>query len=190
LIAFKPIDGSHNATCLSTAILDAAEEFGIQNHIQVVTSDNASVNSATFKLLEESDRMKGFQVIDCTVSCMAHALNLTAQRILEAIDCDQNQINENELSKDESIERLEEPEDHKDATDRSDAAVAMIFRIARKIVAKIRTSNIFSEALASQQAVMGLPTLRLIWDCCTRWNSIHAMVQRLIKLQPAMDIVC
>ncbi|KAF8241184.1 hypothetical protein K440DRAFT_472610, partial [Wilcoxina mikolae CBS 423.85] len=82
LLAFKPIDGCHNASCLSTAILDTAEEFGIQNHIQAITSDNASDNSATFKLLEESDRMKGFRVIDCTVSCMAHVLNLSAQQIL------------------------------------------------------------------------------------------------------------
>jgi len=129
-------------------ILLAFKPIGIEDYVRAITSDNASLNNDTFNGLEESGRIKGFRVADCAVSCMGQVLNLSAQQVLEAIDCHQDPIDENDLSNDSPMEHLEEPEDHEDMNGDSDAAVGMIFQIACCIVAKIRTSNILFKALA------------------------------------------
>jgi hypothetical protein len=31
---------------------------------------------------------------------------------------------------------------------------------------------------------------KLVLDVCTRWNSTHQMIKRLIQLRPAVDLLC
>jgi hypothetical protein len=192
LLAFEPVLGSHNASNLSAVILSTLEAFGINERIRAITSDSASVNTATFQALEDSGRMGNFTVKNCTVRCMAHAMNLSAQKILSVLDKDTDPINEEALARDRTIEHTPNtpPANDFDPTEECDAAVAKIFRIARKIIAKIRKSNLLTEALEDILKKKCMPVLKLILDVRTRWNSTHFMVQRLLKLRPAIDILC
>jgi hypothetical protein len=53
----------------------------------------------------------------------------------------------------------------------SEAAVAKIFCVARKIISKIRKSNLLLQALEDRLRAIGLPMLKLVLDVRTRWNS-------------------
>jgi hypothetical protein len=195
LLTFKPMRGSHDAEALSDTILECLEELGINNHIRAITADNASSNLAAFRKLEQSGRMQSFSIQHCTVRCMAHAINLSAQDVMEEIDRDLDPIDEDALSKDEIWKASDPRQPHDDQDDfdmeaAGEAAVAKIFWVARKIISKIRKSNLLSEALEDRQRTMGLPTLKLILDVRTRWNSTHDMIKRLIENRLAVDFLC
>ena len=61
---------------------------------------------------------------------------------------------------------------------------------ARKIIAKVRSSNRLWESLQAQAQAARIPTKRPILDMSIRWNSTHAMLERLLELRPAIHAVC
>jgi hypothetical protein len=120
-------------------------------------------------------------------------MNLSAQQILSELDKDTDPINEDALARDNTVEENNTPPinpNNIDPAEECDAAVAKIFRVARKIIAKIRKSNLLTEALEDQCRRMGMLVLKLVLDVRTRWNSTHYMLQRLLKLRSAVDVVC
>jgi hypothetical protein len=109
-------------------------------------------------------------------------------KILRILDGDNEAVNEDDLSRDDTTESPSRQ--HADTTDEQ-AAVAAILYIARKIVAKVRKSTHLWEVLERFQLVQEMkPAKKLILDVCTRWNSTHHMVRRLIQLRSAVDPLC
>jgi hypothetical protein len=186
LLAFRPLPASHNAERQAAILTAVTEEFGITGHIRSITSDNASINQAMANVLQTDERWGKFTVQDCFVGCFAHILNLAAQEILTVLNVDKEAVNEDKLSKDDTAE----PDITRADTDNEQAAVAAILHVARKIVAKTRKSNILGEALAEFERVKGLKQLKLLLDVCTRWNSTHLLIQRLLEVRPAVDRMC
>jgi hypothetical protein len=119
------------------------------------------------------------------VGCFAYIFNLAAQEILTVLNIDQEAVNEDDLSRDNTAES-----DSQADTENEEAAVATILDIARKIVAKTRKSTHIWEALTTFERVKGLKENKLVLDVCTWWNSTHHMIKRLIELRPAVDLMC
>lgn len=55
----------------------------------------------------------------------------------------------------------------------------------RSITTFFRKSTIACHVLHEKQKVLGLPEHKLMTDVCTRWNSAHDMLERLVE-QPAL----
>jgi hypothetical protein len=188
LLAFRPLAGSHDAENKAEVVTTVTEEFGITGHIRSITADDAATNEAMCAVVAQDERWGKFTVRDCFVGCFAHTLNLAAQEILRVLDGDKEAVNEDDLSCDNTIESPSRQE--ADTTDQQ-AAVAAILHIARKIVAKVRKSTHLWEVLERFQSVQELkPVKKLVLDVCTRWNSTHHMVRRLIQLRSAVDPLC
>ncbi|XP_034062087.1 zinc finger BED domain-containing protein 4-like [Gymnodraco acuticeps] len=54
---------------------------------------------------------------------------------------------------------------------------------ARKLVGYFRSSTLAKEKLVSVQRQLGRPTLKLLQEVETRWNSTYHMLQRLVDLR-------
>jgi hypothetical protein len=186
LLDFEHLPGSRNAENQAQSIKNCVEDYGIQNSVRCITADNAAVN--TKSMVELEHLLPEFSRKDCSIGCMAHALNLSAQKILKELKADSDPINESEarLIADETVENLADLRQDGD----SEAAVAAIFRVARKIVVKVRNSHLLEEALTRQCGAQNMDPVNLILDVKTRWNSTYAMLRRLLRLRRPLDIVC
>jgi hypothetical protein len=116
------------------------------------------MNIASFRTLEND--LPGFVAKDSTIRCMAHAMNLAAQAILRVLKADREEFQQ----KDENLVR-----DQSDEGARSEADIAAIFRVARKIILKISFSHLREEALRRYCHAEQIPTLELIRDVGTRF---------------------
>ena len=89
LIGFERLRGSHTADNMVTAVMKVLKLYGIEDHSNCISSDNASVNDAIFNKLEY--QLPSWSRRDGQIRCFAHVLNLAAQTVLvslnsEAID--------------------------------------------------------------------------------------------------------
>jgi hypothetical protein len=135
LLNFGHLPGSHEAENQEGSIKKCAEDYGIQNSVRCLTADNAAVNAKSMVELEQL--LPAFSRKDCSIGCMAHALNVSAQNLLKERKADIDPINESEarLNADETMENSADRQNGGNSED-SEAAVVAIFRVARKIVVK------------------------------------------------------
>ena len=136
-------------------------------HIRAITTDSASVNIKMIQILEKS--LKSFNATDAHIRCMAHVINLGAQKLLDnlkATATDNETMDENSIA----------PPD----------ISGVLWRV-RRIVIKVRALNLIWEA---QVSAAKLPSLHLILDMRVRWNSTHDMLNRFIQLRPAIHAIC
>jgi hypothetical protein len=63
-----------------------------------------------------------------------------------------------------------------------DALVARCSKLAEYFHRSAKAAYVLEE----KQRLLDMPVLKLIQRCETRWNSVHAMVQRIVRMQPAL----
>jgi hypothetical protein len=161
LLVFRHFPGSHSAEQLSKFTSNVLKEWGIDGtSIRTITSDSDATNLASFRVLEND--LPGFMAKDSTIRCMAHAMNLAAQAILRVLRADRDEFQQ----KDEHLVR-----DQSDEGARSEADIAAIFRVARKIILKTSFSHLREEALRQYCHAEQIPALELIRDVGTRFVS-------------------
>jgi len=146
--------GSHTADNLRKALLCTLEKYGIGPSQSCVTCDNAAVMPAVCRVLDQS--LRGWKKKDNPVLCMAHIINLAAQKILKNL---KGQPVEDEEAADlVAIQRVEDgvyPE--------------AVLRKVRYIMAKLRASPSFSEALEKEAQVVGLKFPKPVMDMRVRY---------------------
>ena len=137
LLGFERLRGSHSAQALCEVVVDVLKKYNITGAIRAITADSASVNTAMFRnfKLEYGGLLHEFTTEDCHIRCMGHVINLAVQTLLKtlratAID------NEAKLVDEEDGDNLST------GTTLSQASFK-----ARKIIAKIRSSNHLWESL-------------------------------------------
>ncbi|KAJ8895565.1 hypothetical protein PR048_000901 [Dryococelus australis] len=121
---------------LNAQLRSIAEEWGIDNKIVVVVTDNAPNIVSAVKLSSWRH-----------VPCFAHTANLTVQSSLQTIS---------------AIEKIK--------------TIFEFFKRSSSALAKLK----------STQEQMGLPSLKLIQDVPTRWNSTYYMMSRILRIKEAV----
>lgn len=122
VIGFKRLHGSHTAENLCSVLIKCLREFSIENHIQCVTADNHKVNDALFDRLE--GQMLGWRKKHGQVRCMAHVMNLAAQKIISSLKA------ESTVTKSEALMAEEE-------VGMPESSPAGVLKMARHIMSKI-----------------------------------------------------
>ena len=140
LLAFRPFRGQHTADRLAAELASICIDYGISgDSIRSITADSEATNFAAFHKLERL--LPGYTYQDTAVHCIAHAMNLSAQSILQVLRADRDQYKQisNQGIADDNTD--EGPTRSHGNTLRSEADVAAIFRCIRKIVLKIKASD-------------------------------------------------
>ena len=171
LIGFERLRGSHTAENMTVAIMKVLRMYGIEDYINCITTDNASVNDAIFKELEF--HLLSWSQHDGQIRCLAHVLNIAAQTVLTTL-------------KSEAREAEVVLEGWEESGNEEIGPAATLSRL-RRIIAKIRSSTTLWEALKTEAQAVKLDWLAPILDVRIRWNSTHKMIERALKLRPALD---
>ena len=177
LLGFERLSGSHSAQALGEVTINILNRFHIAGSLRAITADSASVNTAMFRNFEKEAMLSGFTQEDCHVRCMGHVINLAVQTLLKALRV---------TALDNEAHLVDE--DDTNLTDRSQIYAASYK--SRKIIAKIRSSHRLWESLEAQSQAARISPKRPILDMPVRWNSTHAMLERILELRPAIDAVC
>jgi hypothetical protein len=69
------------------------------------------------------------------------------------------------------------------------AQIDAITAVCNKVVGHFHHSTVALKALEEKQRMMNIPKHRLIASCCTRWNSVCDMFNRLCEQRPAISSV-
>lgn len=150
VLSFKRLRGSHTAENLAAVTHKVLIDFGLEDHIKCITADNATVNDCMFKILEHT-RLPGWTRKDGHVRCMAHVINLSAQRILKSLKSEAL-IPEGILAEAEA------------GASTSENSPSCILKMARKIASKIRAFNLLWEALEAQCIAVKITAKKILLD--------------------------
>ena len=153
LLGFERLRGSHTAESLSHVCLSVLERFNLIEHIRATTTDNASTNTKMLSLLARS--LPGFHAKDDHIRCMAHVINLAVQELLSHLRVtasEQYQDQSHAFQQQTAIERIPQ-----------------VFAKARRIISKIRASNLLWESFEAQTLAAKLPALKLVLDMPVRY---------------------
>jgi hypothetical protein len=173
VIAFKLLRGSHTAANIAAVVLRVLKDWNIEQHIREITTDNASVNDKMF-----SDIQKLKPVIERThtqIRCMAHIINLAAQAILTNLKAE---ATEHEAVMADELHLVSQPT--------ISCGPSEILRNCRRIISKIRASNLLWDALVLHCQTTKIKFLHPILDMRIRWNSSFNMIDRMLYLRPAI----
>lgn len=174
LLGFERLRGSHTAESLSRVCLAVLERFHLVEHIRGITTDNASTNTKMLRLLARS--LPGFNAKDDHIRCMAHVINLAVQELLSHLRVTASEHYDNlSVNQQTGIDRIPQ-----------------VFAKARRIISKIRASNLLWESFEAQTLAAKLPALKLVLDMPVRYVIQTSLVQfyYLFKIDGTQPTIC
>jgi hypothetical protein len=90
LLGFEPIHRTHTGAKLSAVFLERLQQFDIQDHVLVITTDNASNNNTLIISIQES--MQSLDLLNNTlivrIPCLAYVIQLSLKELLGLIKAD------------------------------------------------------------------------------------------------------
>ena len=172
LLAIPPLGESHTGEALCTAFEATCRDFGVMSKLLAITTDNASNNDTFLGHLETACGQQGIQFSreSAHVRCVAHIINLAAQRFLGALDS--------------ATPGSEDGSGEQRVVD--DETAGFILRL-RGLVVKVRDSPQRRKKFARQCTHSGISPKELILDVPTRWSSTYAMIERALELRDPLD---
>jgi hypothetical protein len=172
LLDIPSLGEDHTGETLCTAFETTCRDFGVMSKLLAITTDNASNNDTFLGHLEAACKQQDirFDRRSTHVRCIAHIINLAAQRFLGALDS--------------AIPGSEDACDEQHIAD--DGTAGFISRL-RWLVVKVRDSPQRRTKFARQCVHSGISAKGLIVDVRTRWNSTHAMIERALELREPLD---
>lgn len=169
VLAFRHLRGSHTGDSLANVVLEKLEEFNLIEHLLCITADNASVNDKLCKVLEV--KLQGLGVgwkrKDGQIRCMAHVLNLAAQKIMVTLRAEAN-VAECILA--EGMGDASSQSDGSDSEDKNDLEVIpnRVLQKVCQLLSKIRASNLLWEALEREAIAVKIKPLSPLLDMKVR----------------------
>ena len=101
--------------------------------------------------------------------CLDHVINLIVKRFVLKIE---STSNEDEFELSETDENVI-----------PDSAYDETVQKVRQLTRKIKGTSQLNHKLAKLQEAMGRRPLEIIYDVCTRWNSLYSSLQRFLDLK-------
>lgn len=144
-----------------------ASEQMEESHTGVNIAQRLTEIASTFKIVE---KVQGF-IHDNAANCNVAARELAKQHGWNHQPCVGHTL---QLSVKEGL---------------TDRPIAQMLATARRIVGYFNRSSVAMTKLHKTREQQGQKQLGLVQDCPTRWNSTHAMLERLEKMEMAVTLV-
>ncbi|PIL25420.1 hypothetical protein GSI_13310 [Ganoderma sinense ZZ0214-1] len=214
ILDFIKLTSAHTADNLAEKLLECFREFGIENKVLGITSDNAKTNDAMMrhlKMLHPESRGP-----DGRVRCFAHILSLVVKAVMSQFGRrkgkalpheiqalrDPNDQDDGdgirpgdmdasrEAADDEVIENMEE--DHPEL--RIDDQDVKLVQVALEKIARLSQRVWYSPQIRAELARLagdaGINSEVLVRMVKTRWNTVATVLARALELRPVLDDLC
>jgi hypothetical protein len=194
---FVPLKGSHSGQNLAQSFISAAGQSKIRS-LSAIVCDNASNNNTFMATLEKMsleqdlDQLEGFDADSNRQRCLPHTVNLICKAFLKTLfGKDKNEDDESSSEEETEGEDLNLPVlGIKDVADFDMVKDDNPLNKLRKLIKKIRGSTQMMEKFDHICASNKIPTLKVIIDVSTRWNSTFDMSVRAMNLKGALIDIC
>ncbi len=170
LLAFKETT-EHAGVSMAELVKATLDDFSITNHLGCLTMDNASNNNTLVQSLaelieyEDSSAAALWNPTESRIRCFPHILNLAMQAFLNELGyCGNENLDDNDTSKYRAL-------------------ILRIKYLAHKLLNSSKQQKLFEVHCSNHE----IPKLMLKMDVRTRWNSTFYMLQRALRLRPAID---
>lgn len=174
------LSGSHEGVNIAAAFWKVIKDYNLVEKLLSVTTDNAYNMDTMFAELEKLASLCGitFDSKNYRVRCFAHIMNLACQAMIHCVgDGDPAKYTSDSESDDES-------EDNQ-----SKAKELPVIAKLRKGIVAIRRSPQRRELFFRQCIAAGIVKPKIVLrDVRTRWNSTHAMIERVMELREPYDL--
>lgn len=173
LLALRPVDG-HRGSDIAAILLPVIETFAIRANLGAFQMDNASNNDTALQALAAD--IPTLDVRESRLRCLGHIINLVVKALLYGTGSSQ-------------LEKQLANAGDKEAFKiwRQRGAIGHLHNLVTYITRKESRIRNFETA---QRVTGNDVTLQLIKDLGVRWNSTFAMIERALKLQPAIQRYC
>ncbi|QRV91329.1 hAT family dimerization protein [Ceratobasidium sp. AG-Ba] len=195
LIAFRRVKGEHSGANLGRVLFSIFEEFGILSKLGHITLDNASNNDTLMAELEVVFRERGLVTFGRTLNrirCFPHVINLCVNTILKELPKAAEWFRDQAAANGDTLDG--------DVLDYLLALESCVVKTVRESVEGMRKSGQRRDGFAESTRLGNLhglfkdelgesiilPVLQLLRDSKTRWSSTYNMIERYLKLYPAV----
>ncbi|GAA5981593.1 hypothetical protein JCM5350_008037 [Sporobolomyces pararoseus] len=216
LFDFLELPGSHTGRRMAEAVVESLDRMGLTGKVDQIVADNASSMDTMVKEIEVilTDRQIPFSAANARMRCNAHALQLSANKLLEVLQGPrlkklldntttpyQDVLSEaaavvnSKLSEDDDNEDLGgfgedwETDPDFDENDHPDFGIfTRLLPKLRKVVRYVRSSPQRRQAWFSEATEeTGKKTTMLQLDCPTRWSSTFFMIDLFLHYRTSID---
>lgn len=179
---FVPSHGEHTGRDIATMFFDTLKKAGLEEKIQGITVDNASVNTAFMRELQDILEVRGidFNAEDQHFHCFPHVLNLAVHDILAGLEIDNAKVDEYDDIEDGS------DDDQLVVEDDSLEKLPSIVRL-RKLCKMVKASDKLKNKLDQYCQLCDEPYADLPLDVKTRWNSSHDLIKTGLRMRKSIS---
>ena len=185
LLALRRQLGCHSGENLACTLLEVVREWGLEDQVGVIVSDNAATNDTCLQSFYQNldPSMKATDVRARRMRCYGHVLNLVARAFLYGEDFEAFEAESQVL---DLLSRQEEDLRHW----RKKGPVGKLHNIVKFIRSSPQRSELFKrvarendEAQGFRLAFESTAELEVMMDNNTRWNSTYLMIARALVKQ-------
>lgn len=174
LLALRPLEG-HRGSDMTAVLLPVIEAFSIEDKLGAFQMDNATNNDTALEALEAA-LPASIDVKQSRLRCFGHIINLVVKALLFGSGSVSLQKQLDDAGDDDTFKIW-----------REQGAIGHLHNIVTYIARSDRRRRAFE---AAQKVDASDFTLQLVKDLGVRWNSTYSMIQRALRLQPAIHRYC
>jgi hypothetical protein len=167
VLTCKCLSGEHSSAAMAAFLKDTLTEFSLStDQLHGVVTDNLASAVNAGKLLG------GY-----SMHCVAHILNLAVKNDVMGV---KGGVMEDDGDREMEVEMIQGDEA---------GGLRDVLSRCRAIVTRYHQSKVLQAELTEHEQKLHLPEMTLIGDVKTRWNSTYDMIDRLIQLKDALDLI-
>lgn len=153
LLGVEQLQPSYIADGLAHDCLSILRRFKLEHRVRAITTDGAPVHIKMLGMLDEK-YIKPFNLDDCHIRCMAHAINSSAQQLLSHLRVPAHEGEEYMYME--------------NSQNMSDSVADILLRV-RKIITQISASDSLGDTFDARASAAKVPPLQLTLDVRVRY---------------------